>query len=92
MFPTSASVNTRSIGQCFETCNLLCGQLNLGSLGGLDDVALFRGADDGQRALGDGPGDADLRTRGTVRRWWGVSPQHLRILARNSGDIGKYGL
>jgi len=28
----------------------------------------------------------------TVRRWWGVSPQHLRILARNSGDIGKYAL
>ena len=28
----------------------------------------------------------------TVRRRWGVSPQHLRILARNSGDIGKYAL
>jgi AraC-like DNA-binding protein len=28
----------------------------------------------------------------TVRRWWGVSPQHLRILARNRGDIGKYAL
>ena len=28
----------------------------------------------------------------TVRRWWGVSPQHLRILARKSGDIGKYAL
>ena len=28
----------------------------------------------------------------TYRRWWGVSPQHLRILARNSGDIGKYAL
>ena len=28
----------------------------------------------------------------TVRRWWGVSPQHLRIAARNRGDIGKYAL
>ncbi len=24
--------------------------------------------------------------------WWGVSPQRMRILARNSGDIGKYAL
>jgi AraC-like DNA-binding protein len=28
----------------------------------------------------------------TVRRWWGVSPQHMRILGRKSGDIGKYAL
>jgi hypothetical protein len=28
----------------------------------------------------------------TYRRWWHTSPQHLRILARNSGDIGKYAL
>lgn len=28
----------------------------------------------------------------TYRRWWHTSPQRARILARNSGDIGKYAL
>ena len=28
----------------------------------------------------------------TVRKWWGRSPQYIRIAARNRGDIGKYAL
>ena len=53
-------VNACGIGKCFEFRNLFSSQLNLGGLGSLDDVTLLRSTDDGQRALGDGPGDADL--------------------------------
>ena len=51
MFPTATSVNTCHIGKCFEFGHFLSGQLNLGGLGSLDDVTLFRGSDDGQRSL-----------------------------------------
>ena len=39
MFPTSTSINACGIGEGFESCHLLCGQLNLGSLSGLDSFA-----------------------------------------------------
>ena len=66
MLPTSTSVNAGGIGELFQTSYLLCGQLNLRSLGSLDDVALLGGSNDGQRTLCDGPCDAYLRARGVV--------------------------
>ena len=45
MFPTATSIYACGIGQRFETRYLLGGQLNLCSLGGLDDVTLLRGSD-----------------------------------------------
>ena len=58
MFPSSAGVNACGIGKCFKFRDFLSCQLNLGSLGSLDDVTFLRGSDDGQCTLGDGPGDA----------------------------------
>ena len=60
MFPTATGIDAGSIGQGFEFGYFLGSQLNLGSLGSLDDVTLLRGSDDGQRTLGDGPRDTNL--------------------------------
>ena len=45
MFPSSTCVNACGIGKCFEFGNFFGSQLNLGSLGSLDDVTLLRGSD-----------------------------------------------
>jgi hypothetical protein len=60
MFPTATGVNACGLGKCFEFGNFLSSQLNLGSLGSLDDVTFLRGSDDGQCTLGDGPGNTYL--------------------------------
>ena len=60
MLPTSTSVNAGGIGELFQTSYLFGFELNLRSLGSLDDVTFLRGSDDGQCTLGDGPGNTYL--------------------------------
>ena len=66
VFPIATGVNTGGICEFFQTGHFLGCQLNLSSLSSLDNVALLGGSDDGYRALGDGPGDTDLRATGSV--------------------------
>ena len=53
VFPTTASINACSIGECFQTGHFLCGQLNLCCFCSLDDVTLLGGSDDGLSTLGN---------------------------------------
>ena len=66
VFPAAAGVNTSSVGQLLQPCQLLSRQFDFGSLGSLNDVALLRGSDDGRGTFGYGSGYAYLRARGTV--------------------------
>jgi len=61
VFPAATCVNAGSVDQVFQDGNFFGCQLNLACLSSLDDMTFLGSSDDGQRAFGYAPGDANLR-------------------------------